>query len=148
MFSASVRSNTEITDHRVAPETRIGLNAILDSLPVGIVDGHSRYSLKLRPSQHLGQMFQVVRVEDLSLPIFPINVALGSAPTFLQVTVTFGIQPATPCLLGIFPLGAALSALLPVSGCWPPDELAYPGLFDDSPEGLGQRGANTLLVFL
>jgi hypothetical protein len=57
-------------------------------------------------------MVQVFGVEDLSLPIFPINVALGSAPTFLQVTATFGIQPATPFLLGIFPLGAALSALL------------------------------------
>jgi hypothetical protein len=39
---------TEITDHRVAPDA-VGLNAILDGLPLGIVDRHSPFSLKRSP---------------------------------------------------------------------------------------------------
>jgi cytochrome P450 len=41
------------------------------------------------------------------------------------------MQPATPGLLGIFRLGAALSALPPVSDCWPPDEYLQAQLHED-----------------
>jgi hypothetical protein len=52
-------------------------------------------------------------------PVSQIRILPG-APAFLQVTATFCVQLATPCLPRAFQCELGLSAQLPVAGCWPP----------------------------
>ena len=74
------------------PDTHVGLNAVLHSIPIRIVDGHCLHSLKLRPAQHLGQIPSRRRRTSL-VAHFPDKCGSGyGAPTFCAIRTAIRLR--------------------------------------------------------